>query len=150
MLVICSLVSGMSHVTGDPLRWVQVSGESGAGKTETSKLIMQYLAFMGNPDSGASGSGVEQQVQALSPLAGPRQPPRGLTGAGFRAQGRQQPVMSCAHVEQETTTGARTQHGASNPRGRHGHASSLDALQLPQAWTSMPASSRPAHQAPGS
>uniref|UniRef100_A0A2C9WMD3 Myosin motor domain-containing protein n=2 Tax=Manihot esculenta TaxID=3983 RepID=A0A2C9WMD3_MANES len=46
---------------------ILVSGESGAGKTETTKMLMRYLAHLGG-NNASEGRSVEQQVLESNPV----------------------------------------------------------------------------------
>ncbi|KAH1136546.1 hypothetical protein GYH30_026845 [Glycine max] len=54
---------------------ILVSGESGAGKTETTKMLMQYLAYLGG-NTSSEGRTVEKQVLELfaGSCSWPKQP----------------------------------------------------------------------------
>ncbi|WCJ38180.1 myosin 2 [Euphorbia peplus] len=47
---------------------ILVSGESGAGKTESTKLLMRYLAYMGGRAAASEGRSVEQKVLESNPV----------------------------------------------------------------------------------
>jgi myosin heavy subunit len=45
-----------------------ISGESGAGKSEATKLMLQYIAEVSSRNSGTKGGSLEQQILQANPV----------------------------------------------------------------------------------
>ncbi|XP_022156587.1 myosin-11 isoform X2 [Momordica charantia] len=60
-------VAYRAMITNGKSNSILVSGESGAGKTETTKMLMCYLAFLGG-HAASEGRTVEQQVLESNPV----------------------------------------------------------------------------------